>query len=206
VERRPIDPEQRRRQLLAAHARTVQRLAALRLPMYGLPRSWLGERHLTSCLTERGTESRADGSSTTTFRHTVELAHESADGSSYLAVETIDAFGTVAAAALVGDLLEFVRARAARLPDGSSSTEPDPADVLVLETTLRLDDRPTAFAVAQWQNVHVARWPGHAATVTVRADGWPALAQLALVRVTDARAYLDGRRQRLERASGLQLS
>jgi hypothetical protein len=171
-------PQQR---LAAAHARAVEQLADVHIPLYGLAPDWPRSRTTGSACFERGVGRDASGVQLVETHETVELVHER-DGQ-LLRVESSDHLKPVDEAALA-DLLEI---------DGA-----------VLSTVdLTVAGQPRTFvAVIDGPRI-AARWVGDEHTVTIIAERWPT--DIELVRITDLQPYHEGRLTQLEQHSGFRL-
>jgi hypothetical protein len=194
-----VDPargEQRERRAMEAQFR------AARLPLYGLPGSWAGLRHL-------GGYGHRHGKGSGPVVTSMSLAHGDplAEHGPELRVEVRADPGeparTPGARAdlrrLLADDLRWNAAATAPQEAGPGPwTAPDVPEAAWSEVTIPVDGRPVAFAwLAEGRH-----WVAHAEledrTLVLSARDLP-LDQVALVRVTDVEPYLDGTR-RIEEA------
>jgi hypothetical protein len=173
-----VNPAQR---LRTAHLHGMRQIDAARIPLYGLPPNWPGDRFTGDTEFSTGVTRDLDGVRPETHE-TVDLMHE--DGVGRLTAQSSDR------ALSIDDetLLALV-----------------PGAVIGALLTLRLDGHAIAFATARTDEVVVARWAGYEATVTVTAVRWPMESGLELVRITDLAPYHAGRLRQLEERSGLDL-
>lgn len=173
-----VTPQQR---VTAAHELGMRQINNARIPLYGLPASWNGDRATGDTCFETGVTRDHDGVSAE-IHESVELLHRS--GRSRLRIESSDHVRSVADSELL-DMLEA---------DGTCEV-----------MTITVDGRPVAFNSARGADRFVARWAGRLATVTLIGEAWPIATGLEIARVTDLRPYHDGRLHLLEEHTGYNL-
>ncbi len=175
------DESTAQRRLQESHRRSVLRIDRARVPVYGLPPSWRGERATGNTQFSTGVTRDSSGVQTE-INESIELMHLS--GQSSLRVESSDQ------AHPAGD--DEMRA----LLDDTGVCD---------AMTITMDGTDIAFARATSQDRFAARWVGNTGTVTVLGERWPTATGLELVRIHDFSAYHEGRLRKLEERSGLNL-
>lgn len=173
-----ITPQQR---LRASHQTGVRQIDSARVPVYGLPPSWNGDRATGNTCFETGVTRDANGV-TAEIHETVELLHRR--GASALRIESSDHVLSIAD----DDLRELLNPAATC---GSM--------------TITVDGRAVAFACARSAERFAARWAGYQAAVTIIGEGWPLGAGLEIVQIRDFTPYHEGRLQMLKQRIGYEL-
>lgn len=169
---------------------------AAALPLYGLPASWVGRRHLGGYGQRQPAKGGRPVVTSMSLAHGDPLA---GDGPELRVEVRAGPEGPASAPAaelraLLADDLQWNAALAERRGAGPAPLPADQGEAAWSETTIPVDGRPVAFARLAVGRHWVAYAELEDRTLVLSARDFP-VDQVALVRITDVEPYVDGTRE-----------